>query len=66
MRIAIPCLFVMPVLWYPTYAPIREMCHVLDTCLVGGSVTLLYPVPFDVRAAEWYNVVAITAYEITG
>lgn len=45
MRTAIPCLFVMPMLWYPTYAPIHELSHVLGTYLVGGSVTLLYPVP---------------------
>jgi hypothetical protein len=45
MRIVIPCLLVIPVLWYLTYAPIHELSHVLGTYLVGGSVTELKLIP---------------------
>jgi hypothetical protein len=45
MRIAIPCLLVIPVLWYLTYSPIHELSHVLGTYLVGGSVTELKLIP---------------------
>lgn len=45
MRIAIPCLMVIPVLWYLTYSPIHELSHVLGTYLVGGSVTELKLIP---------------------
>ena len=45
MRIAIPCLLVIPVLWYLTYSPIHELSHVIGTYLVGGSVTELRLIP---------------------
>ena len=45
MRITIPCLLVIPVLWYLTYAPIHELSHVLGTYLVGGSVTEIKLIP---------------------
>lgn len=45
MRIAIPCLLVIPVLWYLTYSPIHELSHVLGTYLVGGSVTEIKLIP---------------------
>jgi hypothetical protein len=45
MRIVIPCLFAIPVLWYLTYAPIHELSHVLGTYLVGGSVTEIKLIP---------------------
>jgi hypothetical protein len=45
MRIVIPCLLVIPVLWYLTYSPIHELSHVLGTYLVGGSVTELKLIP---------------------
>lgn len=45
LRIAIPCLLVIPVLWYLTYSPIHELSHVLGTYLVGGSVTQLKLIP---------------------
>lgn len=45
MRIVIPCLVVIPVLWYLTYAPIHELSHVLGTYLVGGSVTEIKLIP---------------------
>lgn len=45
MRITIPCLLVIPVLWYLTYSPIHELSHVLGTYLVGGSVTELKLIP---------------------
>ena len=45
MRIVIPCLLVIPMLWYLTYSPIHELSHVLGTYLVGGSVTELKLIP---------------------
>jgi hypothetical protein len=45
MRIAVPCLLVIPVLWYLTYAPIHELSHVLGTYLVGGTVTEVKLIP---------------------
>ena len=45
VRIAIPCLVSIPVLWYLTYSPIHELSHVLGAYLVGGSVTELKLIP---------------------
>jgi hypothetical protein len=45
MRIVIPCLLVIPVLWYLTYAPIHELSHVLGTYLAGGAVTEIKLIP---------------------
>jgi hypothetical protein len=45
MRITVPCLLVIPVLWYLTYSPIHELSHVLGTYLVGGSVTEIKLIP---------------------
>ena len=45
MRITIPCLLVIPVLWYLTYSPIHELSHVLGAYLVGGSVTEIKLIP---------------------
>ena len=45
MRIAIPCLLVIPVLWYLTYAPIHELSHVLGAYVAGGTVTEVKLIP---------------------
>lgn len=45
MRVTIPSLLVIPVLWYLTYAPTHELSHVLATYLVGGSVTEIKLIP---------------------
>jgi len=45
LRIAIPCLLAIPVLWYLTYAPIHELSHVLGTYVVGGTVTGVKLIP---------------------
>lgn len=45
MRIATPCLVVIPVLWYLTYSPIHELSHVLGTYLAGGTVTQVKLIP---------------------
>lgn len=45
LRSAIPCLLVIPVLWYLTYAPIHELSHVLGAYLVGGTVTEIKLIP---------------------
>jgi hypothetical protein len=38
LRTTIPCLLLIPVLWYLTYAPLHELSHILGTYLAGGSV----------------------------
>jgi hypothetical protein len=45
MRIAIPCLLVIPVIWYLTYSLIHELSHILGAYLVGGSATELKLIP---------------------
>lgn len=45
LRIVIPCLLVIPVLWYLSYAPIHELSHVVATYLAGGSVTEVKLIP---------------------
>jgi hypothetical protein len=45
LRIIIPCLVAIPVLWYLTYSPIHELSHVLGAYLVGGSVTQIKLIP---------------------
>ena len=45
LRISIPCLLVIPALWYLTYSPIHELSHVLGVYLVGGAVTELKLIP---------------------
>ncbi len=45
VRSAIPCLLVIPVLWYLTYSPIHELCHVLGAYSVGGTVTEVKLIP---------------------
>lgn len=38
LRKVIPCLVVIPIFWYFTYAPIHELSHAAGTYLVGGKV----------------------------
>jgi hypothetical protein len=38
LRKVIPCLVVIPILWYFTYAPIHELSHAAGTYLAGGKV----------------------------
>jgi hypothetical protein len=38
LRVAIPCLLVIPVFWYLTYSPLHELSHLVATYLVGGRV----------------------------
>jgi hypothetical protein len=45
LRSTIPCLLMIPVLWYLTYAPIHELSHVLGTYAVGGTVTQIKLIP---------------------
>lgn len=45
MRTVIPCLVVIPVLWYFTYSPIHELSHVLGPYLAGGTVTQVKLIP---------------------
>ena len=64
MRIVIPCLLVIPVLWYLTYAPIHELSHVLGTYLVGGTVTEIKLIPSFWRgefAGAWITPQGLSA-----
>jgi hypothetical protein len=45
MRTVVPCLLVLPLLWYLTYSPIHELSHVLGAYLAGGSVSELKLIP---------------------
>jgi hypothetical protein len=38
LRTTIPCVLSIPILWYPTYAPLHELSHAAATYLVGGQV----------------------------
>jgi hypothetical protein len=38
LRSTVPCLLLIPVLWYLTYAPLHELSHVAGTYLAGGRV----------------------------
>ena len=38
LRATTPCLVSIPILWYPTYAPLHELSHFAGTYLVGGAV----------------------------
>jgi len=38
LRATVPCLVSIPILWYPSYAPIHELSHIAGTYLVGGTV----------------------------
>ena len=42
---AVPCLLVLPLVWYLTYAPIHERSHVAGTYLVGGKVVAIKLIP---------------------
>ena len=44
-RIVIPCMVLIPVLWYLTYSPIHELSHVLGASLAGVSVTDVKRIP---------------------
>ena len=39
LRATVPCLVSIPILWYPSYAPIHELSHIAGTYMVGGTVT---------------------------
>lgn len=45
LRMIIPCLLTIPILWYLTYAPLHELSHVVGTYLVGGRVTYIKLIP---------------------
>lgn len=45
LRIVIPCMVLIPVLWYLTYAPLHELSHALGAYLAGGSVTEIKLIP---------------------
>jgi hypothetical protein len=45
LKITVICLFVIPVLWYLTYAPVHELSHALGTYLAGGKVIEIKLIP---------------------
>jgi hypothetical protein len=45
LRMTIPCLLGIPLLWYLTYAPIHELSHAAATYLVGGKVVAMKLIP---------------------
>jgi hypothetical protein len=45
LRVIIPCLLSIPLLWYLTYSPLHELSHVVGTYLVGGKVTYIKIIP---------------------
>ena len=45
LRTVTACLFVIPVVWYLTYAPIHELSHALGTVLAGGRVVEIKLIP---------------------
>ena len=45
LRITVPCLLTIPLLWYLTYSPLHELSHVAGTYLVGGKVTSIKIIP---------------------
>ncbi len=45
LKTIVICLFVIPVLWYLTYAPLHELSHILGTYLAGGTVVSVKLIP---------------------
>jgi hypothetical protein len=45
LRKVIPCLVVIPILWYFTYAPLHELSHAAGIYLVGGKVIVYKLIP---------------------
>jgi len=45
MKIIVICLFVIPILWYLTYAPLHEISHILGTYFAGGKVVDVKLIP---------------------
>jgi len=61
LKMVIICLFVIPVLWYLTYAPIHELSHILGTYLAGGKVVNFKLIPSFWKgefAVAWVNTFA--------
>ena len=45
LRKVIPCLVVIPILWYFAYAPLHELSHAAGVYLVGGKVIVWKLIP---------------------
>lgn len=45
LRVIVPCLLTIPLLWYFTYAPLHELSHAAGTYFVGGKVTSIKIIP---------------------
>ena len=61
LRTVTACLFVIPVVWYLTYAPIHELSHALGTILVGGKVVDIKLIP-----SFWEGTFAVAWVTTTG
>ncbi len=63
LHATIPCLLIIPVLWYLTYSPIHELSHVVGTYLVGAKVTYIKLIPsfwLGEFGRAWITPVGIT------
>ena len=45
LRKVIPCIMVIPILWYFTYAPLHELSHAAGIYLVGCKVIVWKLIP---------------------
>jgi hypothetical protein len=61
LKTVILCLFVIPIFWYLTYAPIHELSHALGTYIAGGKVTEYKLIP-----NFWEGVFAVAWVRTTG
>jgi hypothetical protein len=65
MKIVCICLFVIPILWYLTYAPLHELSHILGTHIAGGSVIDYKLIPrfwMGEFAGAWITPVGLRTY----
>lgn len=63
LKIIIPCLLVLPILWYLTYAPIHELSHILGAYLAGGKVVDYKLIPrfwMGEFAGAWVKTIGLT------
>jgi hypothetical protein len=63
LRITVPCLLSIPILWYLSYSPLHELSHAAATYLVGGQVVYMKLIPsfwLGEFGRAWITPVGIT------
>lgn len=63
LRATTLCLVSIPILWYPTYAPLHEVSHIAATYLAGGTVVNYKLIPrfwMGEFGRAWINTEGIT------